>query len=148
MFVFSKLYFTDFDPSAEWAVGLAASERNDELAQYVADFIFESKDPDGRFEELGAGFAMPSKALDREATFALMQIPEGETRTYSEVAAMIGRPKAVRAVASAIGRNEVSFLVPCHRVVRSDGSLGGYRWGLDVKKALLEFERKRSISRG
>ncbi len=72
---------------------------------------------------------------------ALRSIPYGEVRSYSEVARMIGRPEAVRAVARACATNPVSVAVPCHRVVRTNGGLGGYRWGLDRKRALLELER-------
>jgi AraC family transcriptional regulator of adaptative response/methylated-DNA-[protein]-cysteine methyltransferase len=71
---------------------------------------------------------------------ALRTIPVGQTRTYSQVAALIGEPNAVRAVGTACGRNPVAITVPCHRVVRTDGSLGGYRWGLDVKESLLAAE--------
>lgn len=74
---------------------------------------------------------------------ALTQIPAGETRTYSEVARAIGRPSAVRAVARACATNPIALVVPCHRVVRTDGHLGGYRWGLDMKEALLDLERTR-----
>jgi O-6-methylguanine DNA methyltransferase len=56
------------------------------------------------------------------------------------IAEKIGRPKAVRAVASAIGQNPVTFLIPCHRIIRSDGTLGGYYWGLDIKKKILKHE--------
>ncbi len=72
---------------------------------------------------------------------ALRTIPVGETRTYSYVANQIGSPRAVRAVASACAANKVALAVPCHRVIRRDGSLGGYRWGLPVKEALLLAER-------
>lgn len=75
---------------------------------------------------------------------ALRQIPRGETRTYSQVAAEIGSPQSVRAVASACSANRVALAVPCHRVVRADGSLGGYRWGVDVKEALLTVEERSS----
>jgi AraC family transcriptional regulator of adaptative response/methylated-DNA-[protein]-cysteine methyltransferase len=74
---------------------------------------------------------------------SLRSIPVGETRTYSDVAQQIGSPRAVRAVASACAANPVALAIPCHRVVRRDGSLGGYRWGLDVKEALLLAERTR-----
>jgi AraC family transcriptional regulator of adaptative response/methylated-DNA-[protein]-cysteine methyltransferase len=73
---------------------------------------------------------------------ALTRIPRGETRSYSQLAREIGRPSAVRAVARACATNPLSLVVPCHRVVGANGSLTGYRWGLDVKKALLEKERK------
>ena len=70
----------------------------------------------------------------------LQTIPRGETRTYTQVAQAIGRPKAVRAVGSACASNPVSIVIPCHRVLRTDGGLGGYRWGLERKQALLERE--------
>ena len=78
----------------------------------------------------------------------LLSVREGEVLSYSELAARIGRPKAVRAVASACAANHVGVLVPCHRVLRSDGSLGGYRWGLERKRALLEAERANNIGHG
>jgi AraC family transcriptional regulator of adaptative response/methylated-DNA-[protein]-cysteine methyltransferase len=70
-----------------------------------------------------------------------MKIPAGQTRSYAELAAQLGQPDAARAVASACAHNKVAIVVPCHRVVRSDGSLGGYRWGLPLKQQLLERER-------
>jgi AraC family transcriptional regulator of adaptative response/methylated-DNA-[protein]-cysteine methyltransferase len=73
----------------------------------------------------------------------LIDIPRGETRTYQEVANGIERPASVRAVANACGANPVALVVPCHRVVRSDGSQGGYRWGTEVKSAILRHERDR-----
>ncbi len=91
----------------------------------------------------------PALALDVRATAfqrrvwqELQRIPLGETRSYSDVAAAIGAPKAVRAVGHACATNPVSLLIPCHRVHRTDGSLGGYRWGLDRKEALLAAEAK------
>ena len=72
---------------------------------------------------------------------ALLAIPRGTTRSYAAIARGIGRPRAVRAVASAIGSNRVAVVIPCHRVIREDGSLGGYRWGLKTKQRLLDEER-------
>ncbi|MFV0643193.1 MAG: bifunctional DNA-binding transcriptional regulator/O6-methylguanine-DNA methyltransferase Ada [Sphingomonadaceae bacterium] len=72
----------------------------------------------------------------------LRKIPPGETRSYGQIAAAAGKPKAVRAAGSANGANNVAVLIPCHRVVRSDGSLGGYAYGLEIKRALLEREKK------
>jgi len=71
----------------------------------------------------------------------IRNVSKGETITYSELAERIGRPLAVRAVASACGKNEVSLLIPCHRVVGKNGSISGYRWGVDIKKRLLEREQ-------
>lgn len=70
----------------------------------------------------------------------LRKIPAGETRSYADIAAAVGKPKAVRAAGSANGANNVAVLIPCHRVVRSDGSLGGYAYGLPIKEALLKRE--------
>ena len=72
----------------------------------------------------------------------LQTIPSGEVRTYSQVAKAIGKPAAVRAVASACARNRVAIAIPCQRVIRGDGSLAGYRWGIERKRALLELEKK------
>jgi AraC family transcriptional regulator of adaptative response/methylated-DNA-[protein]-cysteine methyltransferase len=81
-------------------------------------------------------------AFQRRVWEALRSIPVGTTRTYSEVARSIGQPSATRAVAHACATNPASIVVPCHRVVRTDGTLGGYRWGLGRKKLLLEQEKK------
>ncbi len=74
---------------------------------------------------------------------ALQQIPVGTTTTYAKIADAIGRPKAVRAVGTAIGANPIAYLIPCHRVLRTDGGLGGFRWGLECKKKMLEWEKKK-----
>jgi len=81
-------------------------------------------------------------AFQNKVWQALREIRVGETRSYSEVARAIGDPKAVRAVAAACASNPVALAVPCHRVVRSDGELAGYRWGIERKKKLLEQERR------
>lgn len=82
-------------------------------------------------------------AFQKKVWDALMRIPPGETRSYAEVAAQLGAPKAARAVASACAHNRIAVLVPCHRVVRGDGSAGGYRWGLPLKRRLLQREGAR-----
>ncbi len=71
---------------------------------------------------------------------AALQIPSGTTVTYQQLAARIGHPKAFRAVANALGKNKIAYFIPCHRVIRKNGELGGYRWGIDVKKKLLQAE--------
>ncbi len=86
---------------------------------------------------------LQATVFQRRVWDLLQRIPYGETRTYSEIAAELGQPGAVRAVASACATNPVSVAVPCHRVLRNDGSLGGYRWGLSRKVQLLETERRR-----
>ena len=72
---------------------------------------------------------------------ALRRIPHGEQRSYQQIAADVGRPTAARAVAQACAHNNVAVLIPCHRVVRQTGELGGYRWGVERKQALLDAER-------
>lgn len=79
-------------------------------------------------------------AFQRQVWAALQSIPPGSTSTYADIARRIGRPKAARAVARACASNTVAVIVPCHRVVRGDGGLGGYRWGLERKRAVLERE--------
>ena len=75
---------------------------------------------------------------------ALLRIPSGQVSSYSEIARSIGSPTAVRAVGTAVGRNPVSWLIPCHRALRKSGALGGYHWGLPVKRAMLAYEAARS----
>ncbi len=74
---------------------------------------------------------------------ALLTIPSGHVTTYSEIAGAVGKPRAVRAVGTAVGRNPVSWLIPCHRAMRKSGGLGGYHWGLPVKRAMLAYEAAR-----
>lgn len=74
---------------------------------------------------------------------ALLRIPSGQVTTYSELARVTGHPQAVRAVGTAVGRNPVSWLIPCHRALRKSGGLGGYHWGLPVKRAMLAWEAAR-----
>ncbi|KIN65451.1 ADA regulatory protein [Sulfitobacter noctilucae] len=75
---------------------------------------------------------------------ALLRVPSGYVTTYSDIAASVGNPKAVRAVGTAVGRNPVSWLIPCHRALRKSGALGGYHWGLPVKRVMLAFEAARA----
>lgn len=82
-------------------------------------------------------------AFQQRVWAALMRIPVGETRSYSELAAELGAPRATRAVARACAGNRVAVLVPCHRVIRGDGTPGGYRWGIPRKQALLAAESRR-----
>ncbi|MCB1636104.1 MAG: methylated-DNA--[protein]-cysteine S-methyltransferase, partial [Xanthomonadales bacterium] len=85
-------------------------------------------------------------AFQREVWSALRQIPRGETRSYAQLATTIGRPSAVRAVAAANGANPISLIVPCHRVIGSDGSLTGYAGGLARKGWLLRHEAATAAS--
>jgi AraC family transcriptional regulator of adaptative response/methylated-DNA-[protein]-cysteine methyltransferase len=78
---------------------------------------------------------------------ALLQVPSGHVTSYSQIAGAIGHDKAVRAVGTAVGRNPISFLIPCHRALRKSGALGGYHWGLPVKRAILAWEGAREDAR-
>lgn len=100
----------------------------------------------------GAKAALPldlrATPFERQVWSELQKIPSGTVRSYSEISRRIGRPRAARAVANACAKNPISILIPCHRVVREDGSLGGYRWGMARKRALLEQESAERKSRG
>jgi AraC family transcriptional regulator of adaptative response/methylated-DNA-[protein]-cysteine methyltransferase len=80
-------------------------------------------------------------AFQQRVWQALMKIPRGQTKSYAELAGELGIPRGARAIARACAQNRLAVVVPCHRIVRGDGSLGGYRWGLPKKEALLESER-------
>ncbi|HEX6497202.1 MAG TPA: methylated-DNA--[protein]-cysteine S-methyltransferase [Acidobacteriaceae bacterium] len=107
------------------------------LAQGVAFVLSQTTE-----HPLAATFPLDVRAtaFQQRVWKALQQIPRGETRSYSDVARELGRPSAVRAVAAAIGSNPVALAIPCHRVIGHNGSLTGYRWGLDRKKKLLKAE--------
>jgi AraC family transcriptional regulator of adaptative response/methylated-DNA-[protein]-cysteine methyltransferase len=98
-----------------------------------------------RYLETGQPAPLPGDvrgtAFQRKVWNYLQGIPEGQVRSYAEVAAGIGEPKAVRAVARACAANRVAIVIPCHRVIRGNGEIGGYRWGVGRKRALLELER-------
>jgi AraC family transcriptional regulator, regulatory protein of adaptative response / methylated-DNA-[protein]-cysteine methyltransferase len=98
----------------------------------------------GLIEKPGAGLDLPldarGTAFQRLVWDAVKRIPAGSTASYSEIARQIGVPGAVRAVAKACGANALAVAIPCHRVIRNDGSLSGYRWGIERKRALLARE--------
>jgi AraC family transcriptional regulator of adaptative response/methylated-DNA-[protein]-cysteine methyltransferase len=125
---------------------LEARFPNAELVEGGADFaallgqVVDAVEAPGDFSHIpldvkGTAF---QEAVWRE----LQRIPMGETRTYAQLAAAVGKPKAVRAAGSANGANNVAVLIPCHRVIRTGGHLGGYAYGLDIKRKLLEKEAK------
>ena len=98
---------------------------------------------DGRSPRIELPLDIQATAFQWRVWEELQRIPFGATRSYLEIAKAIGKPKAVRAVANACAGNHVAVVIPCHRVIRGDKGLGGYRWGLARKEALLEGERKR-----
>jgi len=93
-------------------------------------------------EQLDLPLDIRGTAFQAQVWRALQKIPPGRTASYTEIAAALGRPRAVRAVAQACAGNKLAVLVPCHRVVRSDGELAGYRWGIERKRALIARERE------
>jgi len=100
----------------------------------VADYV------DGRSDALTLPLDVRASAFRRRVWDALGAIPRGATRSYADVARAIGMPGAARAVANACAANPVAVAIPCHRVIASDGGLGGYRWGVNRKRALLHRE--------
>lgn len=128
-----------FFDNAEYEMELFAEKykennlvQNDRKAVEFANQIFVKNE---RPQILLEGTEFQQKVWD-----ALLEIPANSTTTYSDIAQKIGKPKAVRAVGTAVGANPIAYLIPCHRVIRTDGTLGGYRWGLEVKIKMLAFE--------
>lgn len=97
-------------------------------------------------DDPGRTFDLPLHLLgtpfQQQVWQALREIPCGSTATYRDIAVRIGKPEALRAVGTACGANPIAIIVPCHRVIRSDGGMGGFRWGLERKRALLERETR------
>lgn len=134
--------FGDVDAELEAALALeypsaVLARDGDTLAPWVSAVLAHLG---GRLPHLDLPLDVQASAFRLRVWEALRKIPYGETRTYAQVAAAIGRPAAVRAVANACAANPAALVTPCHRVVRSDGGLGGYRWGISRKKALLAQE--------
>jgi len=125
----------------------AATVKRDDaaLAAWLAELLRHLA---GSAPHLELPLDVRATAFQRRVWEELRRIPYGQTRSYKEVAEAIGQPTAVRAVARACATNPVSVIVPCHRVVRGDGGLGGYRWGLQRKQALLDRERRDAARAG
>jgi O-6-methylguanine DNA methyltransferase len=100
---------------------------------------------EGERTEFDLALDLRGTPFQRAVWDALLEIPYGETRSYLQIARAVGRPRAVRAVGAANGANPVSLVVPCHRVIGSDGRLAGYGGGADVKARLLAMERSRRV---
>jgi AraC family transcriptional regulator of adaptative response/methylated-DNA-[protein]-cysteine methyltransferase len=122
----------------------AALERNDDG---LKDYIDAVTGPLLGREAAALRLHVPGTQFQWQVWEALRRIPPGETRSYQEIAREVGRPSAARAVARACASNRVALVIPCHRVVRETGDLGGYRWGVDRKRQILEQERLRRDSR-
>ena len=123
-----------------WNGSMYATPDN-EMARNVVHMMIEDQRNDIALDLHGTPFQMKVWA-------ALRRVPFRQTVSYRQMACAIGQPAAVRAVASAIARNPVAVLVPCHRVVHSDGSTGQYHWGADLKKRLIQWERDVLAAKG
>ncbi|WP_301107996.1 methylated-DNA--[protein]-cysteine S-methyltransferase [Sporosarcina sp.] len=167
------MYWTSFD-AEDWHVTLAANERGicyiglandseERMKEWISKQsseveILEDADRfttnvleiksylSGKIQKFVSSTDCIGTSFQLSVWQALRAIPYGETVTYSDIAKAIGRPAAVRAVASAIARNPLLLIIPCHRVVAKDGSLSGFRDGQQVKERLLELEKANSLS--
>ncbi len=137
--VLTGLYLADHEccplPDAGWA----ADEHAFEAARLQLDEYFA-----GDRKEFSLAIELEGSPFQVEVWTALRAIPFGATARYRDIALSVGRPSAVRAVGAANGRNPISIIVPCHRVIGADGSLTGYGWGVDRKAWLLAHERDRA----
>jgi len=123
-------------PAAELA---RATDANDRLVDAVVAHV------EGTARAADVPLDVKATAFQWQVWRALQRIPEGATRSYQEIARELGHPSAARAVARACASNRIAVLIPCHRVVRGDGALGGYRWGVARKAALLAREGARAV---
>jgi len=113
---------------------LCRRRRNDEARRQFREYF------DGKRKEFSLPLHFEGTSFQKKVWKALKKIPYGETRSYEWVAREISRPKACRAVGNAVGANPFPIVIPCHRVIRKDGRLGGYGYGAAMKKKLLEIE--------
>ena len=123
--------------------GAELQQHNPALGEWVTAIV---RHLSGKLPSLDLPVDVRATAFQRQVWENLRTIPYGETRTYQQIATDLGQPGAARAVGRACATNPVAVVVPCHRVVRRDGNLGGYRWGLHRKKALLAQELARNTA--
>ncbi len=122
-----------FKPETDW---VEQSDAFPEAARQLTEYF------KGERQQFDLALKPHGTPFQLEVLSALMEIPYGETRSYAEIAVQIGRPKAVRAVGAANGRNPLPIVIPCHRVIGKNGSLTGFGGGLPLKQKLLELERR------
>jgi AraC family transcriptional regulator of adaptative response/methylated-DNA-[protein]-cysteine methyltransferase len=125
------------DMRGRWPAAEFREDRGAVARWAAAAFAQEPGDTELRLQLIGAPFQI-------KVWEALLAIPSGHVTTYSEIARRVGNAKAMRAVGTAVGRNPISWLIPCHRALRRDGELGGYHWGLPLKRAMLAYESART----
>ncbi len=132
------MYFYDLQTTEQGTYIVIHSEKG------ISKLFFSKtipKFPHKKIDIYKSKLDMQGTPFQKKVWSSLLKIPKGKIKTYSEVARMIGRPTAVRAVASAIAKNEIGILIPCHRVVPSTGGIGKYRWGSKIKEKLLNSEK-------
>ncbi len=122
---------------AERFPGTVIAGADEACAKATRDVTDLVKSPQSAFSH---PLHLQGTAFQKSVWQALRKIPTGKTATYLDIARKIGKPRAVRAVAQACGANHIAVVIPCHRVIRTDGSLSGYRWGVERKAKLLERE--------
>lgn len=127
-------------------------ERGEDQNEKVAEPLMQSlEELEQYFQKKRTSFSMPLKLVGTPFQLrvweALQTIPYGQTVSYADIAKQIGQPKAVRAVGNAVGNNPITIVVPCHRVVRTGGGLGGYAWGIERKNGYLHMKRAESSAR-
>jgi AraC family transcriptional regulator, regulatory protein of adaptative response / methylated-DNA-[protein]-cysteine methyltransferase len=130
------------DLQARWP--MATIEERPRVTAPAAARVFKSLEVRDPQSVVPLGLLVRGTNFQVKVWRALLQIPVGSVATYEDIATAIGSPGAERAVGTAIGRNPVAFLIPCHRVIRTTGALGGYRWGLPRKRAMLAWEAGRA----
>ena len=142
-FPIGRLYIAESD-GAITDVGfrpiLGAEDRKTPLIEQAAEMLSEYFD--GKRREFDLPLRLIGTEFQKKAWNALLAIPYGQTRSYKEQAIAVGNVKACRAVGAANGKNPISIIVPCHRVIGTDNTLVGYGGGLELKQALLELERR------
>lgn len=111
-------------------------QAEDELQHQVIDFI-SGKKPSKKII-----IHVDPTEFQLQVWKELLNIPLGAVKSYKDIALALNKPRAARAVGTAIGNNPIAFLIPCHRVVRSDGQFGGYRWGMNIKKKIIDWEKQ------
>ena len=125
------------DQAADWGMIWKAVD-DDALEAFLKEIL---RRLEGRAPHRDLPLDIRATAFQRQVWEELRRIPRGETRSYAEIAAAIGRPAAMRAVGNACANNPVAIAIPCHRVLRNDGKLGGYAWGSERKQALIAAEQ-------
>lgn len=113
-----------------------------QISQSDSDLINAIIDAVGKDRPTPLALAPSGTPFQQQVWLALQQIPYGKTCDYQYIADTIGRPKSVRAVANAIGKNPIGWFIPCHRVIQRNGKLGGFGWGIELKKQLLKAEQQ------